>query len=289
MATSSSAKKVARVAAKSGSGRPAGDPARSKSWMFYLGVVAIVAVGAGIVLFARAENEGAGSNDVAPRANLGDGQPSDHWHAAFAVNVCGKELPPLQDGPTDVTGIHTHGDGLVHVHPFTRSAAGERATLSKFFDQVSLKVTDEGFQLPPGLEVEGGGSTVKAGETTCGGEEGEVVLAFWEDARAAGSAEPDEIIRSGFGDVRFEQDYAAFTLAFVPKGSTAIPAPSSSAEIESLGAVDAGGSASDPASTPATSGEDVVVEETVPEEPAAEEPAAEGDEAPSTDAGDGGQ
>jgi hypothetical protein len=241
MASSSSAKKVARVAAKSGSGRPPGDPARNKSWLFYVGVAAIVVLGAGIVLFARAENEGAGANDVSPRANLGDGQASDHWHASFAVNVCGKELPVLQDGPTDVSGIHTHGDGLIHIHPFTRSAAGNRATMGKFFDQVDLKVTDEGFQLPAGLTVEGGGSTVKTGETTCGGEAGEVVLAFWEDARTAPSTEPDEIIRSDFAGVRFDQDLTAFTLAFVPKGSTDIPAPSSSPEIEALGAADAGG------------------------------------------------
>jgi hypothetical protein len=256
MASSSSAKKVARVAAKSGSGRPAGDPARSKNWLFYLGVVAIVALGAGIVLFARSENEGAGANDVSPRANLGDGQPSDHWHASFAINVCGKELPVLQDGVTDVSGIHTHGDGLIHVHPFTRTAAGSRATMGKFFDQVSLTVTDEGFQLPPGVTVEGGGSTVKVGETTCGGEEGELVLAYWEDARTAGSSAPDEIIREGFRGVRFESDLTAFTLAFVPKGSTDIAAPSSSAEIEALGAADAGGlpPGADPATTPAPEG-----------------------------------
>jgi hypothetical protein len=147
----------------------------------------------------------------------------------------------LQDGPTDVSGIHTHGDGLIHIHPFTRSAAGERATMAKFFDQVDLKVTDDGFQLPDGLTVEGGGSTVKTGETTCGGDEGELVLAFWEDARAAGSTEPDDIIRGGFESVRFEQDLSAYTLAFVPTGSTDIAAPSASAEIESLGAADAGG------------------------------------------------
>jgi hypothetical protein len=241
MASSSSAKKVARVAAKSGSGRPAGDPARSKNWLFYAGVIAIVALGAGIVAFARAENEGAGANDVSPRANLGDGQPSDHWHASFAINVCGTEVPVLQDGPTDVTGIHTHGDGLIHIHPFTRSAAGPRATMDKYFDQVGLTVTDEGFQLPAGLTLEEGGTTVKVGETTCGGEAGELVMAYWEDARTAGSSEPDEILRDGFDSIQFDKDLTAFTLAYVPEGSTDIPAPSSSAEIEALGAADAGG------------------------------------------------
>jgi hypothetical protein len=82
MATSSSAKKVARVAAKSGSGAPRGaEPAKSKNWMFYAGIFVIVALGAGIVLFARDKNEGAGANTTAPKANLQDGEPYDHWHA----------------------------------------------------------------------------------------------------------------------------------------------------------------------------------------------------------------
>ncbi len=252
MAGSSSAKKVARVAAKSGSGRPADSGANQRNWLFVVAIVAIVALGVGIVLFARDENGGAGNNATPPRANLGDGEPSDHWHAAFAVNVCGKEISPLQDGPTDVEGIHTHGDGLVHIHPFTRSASGKRATMGKFFKQVSFKVTDEGFQLPEGITTEDGGTTVKEGVTTCGGKPGELVMAHWKDAVSADGAKPDKIIRSDFSSVRFTEDGGAFTLAFVPKGSTDIPAPSTAAEIQSLGAVDAGGGATSGGGTAVT-------------------------------------
>lgn len=241
MASSSSAKKVARVAAKSGSGRPSGtSPDKQRNWLFAAAVLVIVALGVGIVLFARDKNEGAGDNTTSPKANLQDGEPFDHWHAAFAINVCGTELQPLQDGATDPLGIHTHADGLIHIHPFTRSASGERATMKKYFGQVGLTVQDTGFQLPDGMTTEDGGTTVKEGTTTCGGEPGELVMAHWIDATTAADSEPDDIIRGDFGNIRFEEDGAAFTLAFVPEGSTDIAAPSTAAEIQTLGAVDGG-------------------------------------------------
>lgn len=243
MASSSSAKKVARVAAKSGSGKPAGGTSSgsNRNWMFGLGIVAIIALGIGVVMVARSENGGYGKNTTPPKANLQNGDPFDHWHAAFAIEVCGTELDPLQDGPTDVQGIHTHGDGLIHIHPFTRAAAGKRATLSRYFKQVGLTVTNDGFELPEGMTMEDGSTTVKVGETTCAGKPGELVLAHWKDAATAAGTKPDKIYRKDFGDVRFTEDLGAYTLAFIPKGQDGdIEAPSAAAEIVSLGAADSG-------------------------------------------------
>jgi hypothetical protein len=251
MASSSSAKKVARVAAKSGSGSALGASSGSgRNWLFGLGIVAIIALGIGVVAMARSENGGYGDNTTPPKANLQNGDPFDHWHAAFAIEVCGTELDPLQDGPTDVQGIHTHGDGLIHIHPFTRAAAGERATLSRYFKQVGLTVTDTGFELPDGMEMADGATTVKEGETTCAGEPGELVLAHWNEATAAPGTKPDKIYREDFGSIRFTEDLGAFTLAFIPKGQDDdIVAPASAADIESLGAADAGGTPTDGSST----------------------------------------
>lgn len=263
MATSSSAKKVARVAAKSGSGtQTAGKSTKGRNWLFGLAIVAIIALGVAIVAFARSENEGLGKNDTPPKANLQNGEAFDHWHAAFAVSVCGNEQANLQDGITDAQGIHTHGDGLIHIHPFTRLAAGERATLGKYFDQVGFTVTDSGFQVPDGMTMEDGATTVEEGVTTCGGKEGELVMAHWKDARTAGTAEPDEIFTEGFGDVNFSEDLGAYTLAFVAKGDRDIKPPSSAAEIESLGQADAGAAAPDDGTTetlPPESTEDTTV------------------------------
>ena len=266
MASSSSAKKVARVAAKSGSGSPAASSSDSKrNWMFVAGIVAIVALGIGIVAFARSRNQGLGDNSTAPKANLADGEPFDHWHAAFAVEVCGTEVTALQDGATDPLGIHTHGDGLIHIHPFSRTASGDRATLQKFFDQVNFTVTDDGFELPAGTTVDGEGTTVVEGETTCGGEPGEVILAKWNVGSTAEGTEPDEIFREDFGSVRFTEDLAAYTLAFVPAGSTDVDAPSTSSNIAELGAADGGTSSGAPVSGGASDPATATVPETTPD------------------------
>lgn len=247
MASSSSAKKVARVAAKSGSGQPSGASAGTgRNWLFALGIVVIIALGAGVVFMARSENGGYGDNSTPPKANLQNGDPFDHWHAAFAIEVCGTELDPVQDGATDVQGIHTHGDGLVHIHPFTRAAAGKRATMQRYFNQVGLKVTDTGFELPEGMVMKDGSTTVKEGETTCAGKPGELVMAHWKDAANAAGTKPDKIYRSDFGAVRFTEDLGAYTLAFIPKGQDGdIKPPSSAADIESLGAADSGATSTD--------------------------------------------
>ncbi len=235
MATSSSAKKVARVAAKSGGGSNANKQA---NWLFPAAIAVIFALGVGIVVYARSENGGGNANDTPPRAQLAEGEPFDHWHAAFAVDVCGKEQPPPTDAEADVLGIHTHGDGLIHIHPFASRAAGENATLKRFFDQIGLVVTDEGFETNDG-------TTYKEGETSCGGKTGELVLAHWEDATTAGSTEPDRIYRKDFPSIQLSEDLGAYTLAFEEKGATDIPAPSAAAQIEQLGAVDGGSTSSD--------------------------------------------
>src|SRR3954451_20699672 len=106
MASSASAKKVARVAASSSSS----STRKGKNWLFPAAIVAIVALGIGAVAYARSTTTGGSSkNTTPPRAQLTATSTGDHWHAAMAINVCGKELDPLQDAQSDVLGIHTHG------------------------------------------------------------------------------------------------------------------------------------------------------------------------------------
>ena len=233
MPSSSSAKKVARVAARSGSGSPVGaNAAKQRNWLFALAILAILGLGVGVVTFARSTNNDRSKNDTPPRANLGGTEPFDHWHAAFALNVCGNELAPIAQPATDPNGIHTHGDGLIHIHPFGVNVAGKRAKMKVFWDLVDLKVTDEGFTDPAT------GKTYKEGVTKCGNKEGQVVLAYWKDGSTAASTKPTKIYTSDFKDVNYTSDLTAYTLAFVPKGDTDITAPSASSEITTLGACD---------------------------------------------------
>lgn len=228
MASSSSAQKLARVAARSGGGK---SPEKQRTWLFPVAIAVVVAVGLGIVAYARSENVSAGSNDTPPRAQLVAGQPADHWHAAFAINVCGTELPAPQDGAQDPLGIHTHADGLIHIHPFSVRSAGERATMARFLDQVGIEVTDDGFRTQTG-------DVYRNGETTCAGEPAEMVMAHWNNALTAATSEPDEFFRSDIPAIRFTEDGGAYTLAFVPVGSTDIPAPSMASQIDILGQCD---------------------------------------------------
>ena len=225
---SSSARRVARVASRGGgSGK---QPNKQRAWLFPASIVAIVVIGLGIVVYARSTNEAAGSNDTPPRAQLAAGEPSDHWHAAFAVDICGEEQPPVADVGDDVLGIHTHQDGLIHIHPFATRAAGDGAKMSRFFDQTGIEVTDTAIKMPDG-------KVYKEGETECDGKPGEVQLAVWDRAVKAPSTKPDRVVTTDIGSVNFERDYMAMTLAFVPKGDT-IVAPSTSSELKTLGECD---------------------------------------------------
>ena len=221
MASSSSAKKVARVAARS-----SGSSSKKQvDWLFPVAIVAIVLLGAGIVVFARNQNGGGGSNDTPPKAQLSQGQAADHWHAAFSINVCGKEKPSLPDVKEDLLGIHSHQDGLIHIHPFSIRSAGKGATLGRYFDMIGLEVTDTAFKIPGTDEV------FKAGETTCAGKPTELVVAYWKRAVGAAGTKPDKIYTKDFAKIRFTQDLSAYSLALVPKGTKDFQIPFSSASI----------------------------------------------------------
>jgi hypothetical protein len=99
------------------------------------------AVFVAIVWTAIATDEG---SSPAPRGALE--RSGDHWHAALAVNVCGAWLPPAppfeqranQAGVT--AGIHSHGDGLIHLHPFASDEAND-PTVGRFMDDGGWKLT----------------------------------------------------------------------------------------------------------------------------------------------------
>ena len=101
------------------------------SYGYYGAVAAVCIVGISLVAVVKAQESSA---DDTPRANV------DHWHAAIAINICGTWLPNPAEfeqraGNTSLrAGIHTHGDGLMHIHPFSGDEAGENATVGTFLD-----------------------------------------------------------------------------------------------------------------------------------------------------------
>ena len=66
-----------------------------------------------------------------PPSDEGAGaQVGDHWHASIHVEICGTALyfPPSPGG------VHSHGDGFIHIHPEDVSETGSQANLGRFFD-----------------------------------------------------------------------------------------------------------------------------------------------------------
>jgi hypothetical protein len=193
MGKASSSKKVARAA------RAGGDPrTRDRKWGFPLGIAAIVLVGVLLIVLVRDES--------VSQANEPPLLGRDHWHAAYGVHACDIFLPPLADTLNDRYGIHTHVDGLIHIHPITSRATGEDARMRRFTEEVSLEVGDETFTLPSG-------ETFSTGDE-CGDGTGVVRFLKWDSGDF--TSEP-EIMTSGFDQVRFRGDGEAYTFFFGPE------------------------------------------------------------------------
>jgi len=76
----------------------------------------------------------------------------DHWHAAYQVFICGQRQPNF---PTWESGVHTHADGIIHIHPFIPSEEEEGARLTKWFEYGGGKLTQTEMHMPgtPGDQV----------------------------------------------------------------------------------------------------------------------------------------
>jgi len=214
MGKASSAKKVARAARAGGSTKQ-----RKRNLAFPLGIVAIIIVGALVIFVARGSNETASA--ASPTTN-------DHWHAAFGIYVCDTFLPAVADGPTDTKGIHTHGDGIIHIHPFSGGSAGNNAKMKVFADQVGLGLSSSGFTMPDGTEYKNG--------YDCNGTPAVVTVSQWNNADELikdPNTPPDVVYTKDFGSIHFANDRMAFTLAVAPEGTT-IPGPPSLTTLNSL-------------------------------------------------------
>lgn len=185
------------------------DNPRGGPGLFIAALLLVVVAGiAATVFFALNRESNIG---VSPVASV------DHWHSAYLIHDCGADLPVtgVFDNPS---GLHTHGDGLLHLHPFNPSAAGNNATLGEYLAGNGSVLTDDSFTtgftdvFPTTMsEAEG-----------CDGESATLQLAVWDNAFDE-TAEPT-IITEGLADYRFESAGQALTLALLPEGAE-VPKP----------------------------------------------------------------
>jgi hypothetical protein len=201
MGKSSSAKKVARAARAGG----ATSKGKKRNLLFPISVAAVLIVGVLIVGLARNTNTSAAQQ--APRV-------TDHFHAAYGIYVCDKFLDPLTDKTADTLGIHTHGDGIIHIHPFGSAAAGKNATLITWGKTDGLTFAKDSFTV---------NGTTYANGYDCNGQPAHVALYVWN---ADDTASAPQVITSNVGDFRMSKDRLAIVLAMVPDGVTPPPPPS---------------------------------------------------------------
>ncbi len=189
-------------------------------------MVAVVVLGSALIFLSR---EG---QAVAEAPILGD-----HWHVAYGVSICGSFLPPLADAQQDTSGIHTHSDGLMHIHPFSTRYTGEGANLGAFAEQVGLTLEDDRIITPGSDELANGGQ--------CDGEAAKVQVKVWD---GAGDSQ-GRVLEGDFADYA-PPDGGLVTIAFAPEGAD-LPKPPSAGTVpdDVPGAAPVGGEPDTPASS----------------------------------------
>lgn len=217
MARSAAAKKVAKAASTGAGGKGAGS---ERQILFPAAMILVALLGVVLVFVARDQR-----SDQAP---AGDPGIEDHWHTAYNVFVCDEidQSVFANDSEDDRTGIHTHGDGLIHIHPFVSTVTGQYATLGAFFNENQTAFDDDTFELP-------NGSVISEDDFACGGKSAEIRVLKWNQL----AAEKPVVFTEDLRDVRLNEDGQLVMFAIVAKDkeNSEIPRPDDTYLREYLG------------------------------------------------------
>jgi hypothetical protein len=238
--SSSSTKKAARLANKG-----QGKKVRFQGGTLFPLIVAIVMVlGFSLVVYARQSR---------PPADASAPQIDDHWHHAYVFYLCdtwfqleGDAEERDSTGFTNTeftrTGVHSHGDGLIHWHPFSSAAVGRNATLGVFLDVYSVELTNDKLVFPEdqlaGLPYESETGVFEDGETKCvidGNEENaELKVVVWDNFS---DTDGGTTFIADYNNIRLDKDAKVVAMAFVPDDTT-ISMPPWAPDLPELGAID---------------------------------------------------
>jgi hypothetical protein len=190
---------------------------------WYAALAVIVLVGIASVAVARYHYAKAPSS-VPPTV----GQT---WHAALAVNICGKAEPALPATASGSgNGLTTTGSGVLLIAPKTASEAGDNATLGKFAkEDATLKLTNVSLQYPGGVAYKNGQKC--AAGTPDAGQVGVVRARWWTLSTTSknGGSETNQvggIYTSKAASLKLRNSQL-ITLAFGPSSATLPKVPSS--------------------------------------------------------------
>ena len=245
MAPSSSAKKVAKLASR-GKGKRVRFQGGS---VFPIAVVLVVVLGLLAIIYGRQSRPAGGVG--APYVADETGSNADtHWHIAYGIYVCDTFQPKFtgtkEETGTDSTGqnvllnekfktlgVHSHGDGIIHYHPYSTKASGNRAKLGVFLDVYDVKLTDTELVLP----ADQGGEKWSTKDTKCDGKDTEMKVRVWPHYSNVG--EFHDVV-TDFDNIRVTNDGMVMVIAIVAKNTDDIPMPDWAAQLPTLGASDSG-------------------------------------------------
>ena len=197
---------------------------------FPMAVALVVVLGSLLVVWARIDREATS----APRVG-------DHWHSAYDIYVCDSYRSKILL-ETDPNGIHSHGDGLLHIHPFNKLASGRDAVLGEFFSAFGGRIDDASVVLDTGEELVEGAD--------CGGQPTVLKVARFD----ADDLERDpEVVTEDLAGVRFLKNREAFTIAMVP--ADVVPPPPRSERLTFLDLVSPDALSSKPSAPAPTTSE----------------------------------
>lgn len=236
MATSSSARKVAKLAS-----RGKGKKVRFSGGTTFPAIV-VAAVVSMIALVAYAKVTVPGEETGAP-------QPTDAWSIAYGIKICDEWLPSItgtadqltEDASTgDLTAVvnGSDADGIIHYHAQAGGNTGSRATLGVFLDAYDIKLTDTKLELPASQVGEGETRSWNTKDFQCDGEDTVIKVRVWNDYT---SGEFFDNV-TDFRNLRFKNNGMVFAIAVVPNDAD-IAQPDSAAKLADLGVVGSGSAA----------------------------------------------
>jgi hypothetical protein len=146
------------------------------------------------------------TNQTPPVAN------QDHWYVAYGFYLCDKFAPAITD-QANPHGIHSTGDGIIHVEPKDNSVSGNNAVLGAFTAAVHVTLNAAELKLPGGHDYHDGDS--------CGGKAGRVRVRIF-------NSPSDKTGHDATLDPRKVPlyDQGLLTVAFAPAGAKLPPPPS---------------------------------------------------------------
>lgn len=186
------------VAKVKGKRSPGGEGARSPYLMPLVAGGVIVA----LVVFVALFRPHTGTTLATAAEGLQLPKLGDHWHASLDVYVCGEKQPQFPFFPGS---FHSHGDGVIHLHPETQRDEGAQNNLAKYFSGAGAVLTNTSLRMP-------GGTLLRNGDPCPDGQPGQV--------RILVNGEPHPL-----GEAYVPQNGARVRIEFATSTGASTPAP----------------------------------------------------------------